>query len=191
MKKIIFLLIPTIIKQSYLFQLCLSKAKEKLLFKSYNDLECDCPKEKTVVFCAIDKSNVGGLSDRLWGFISTYLVCSLCNIKFKACWVYPFDIRKFLVPNEYDWSMEKEELCLNPRYSTPIFVANNHNESNQLNSLKRIAKTKKQQIHMHTNAHMDRSNFGLHFNKLFKPSALLAQNIDSQIFEMGGVVMCR
>jgi hypothetical protein len=122
----------------------------------------------------------GGLADRLYGIMSTYAVCKIMAIPFKLYWTYPFSIHVFLIPNEYDWSIQNGEIVYNRQHSKPMI------RIQEKYWYKKI-KTKKQ-VHFYCNTRSLKdinryynSNFTYNelFNELFKPSKLLQNKIDN------------
>jgi hypothetical protein len=73
-----------------------------------------------LVFMADGKILHGGLADRLYGIINAFAICKIKEIPFKLYFVYPFDIRVFLIPNEYNWIVERETISYSKRYSKVV-----------------------------------------------------------------------
>jgi hypothetical protein len=113
----------------------------------------------------------GGLADRLYGIINAFAVCKIKNVPFKLHFVFPFDIRTFLIPNNYDWSIEKEDISYNILYSKVMVRIQEEGWFNEIKFNK--------QVHFYCNTkRLDSINecFGTNytynelFNELFKPS---------------------
>ncbi|MBD5290050.1 MAG: hypothetical protein HDS26_05120 [Bacteroides sp.] len=122
----------------------------------------------------------GGLGDRLSGLISTYAYCKEVGKEFKAYWVSPYNLSDFLIPNEYDWRIEKDEISYNSNSSTPVFISYNESLSEQQAFAKKLLDGRKeQQVHVYTNMKYPYpQNFPYLFKELFKPSPLLQNAID-------------
>lgn len=118
-----------------------------------------------------DKIKQGGLCDRLWGAISTYSICRSHNYDFKLLFTCPFLLTKYLVPNQYNWQIAKDEIINNSEISKAIFWpdVSSANDTHYLE--KSIGKYSRhyKQIHIYTNL-KSAINFTLIFNHLFRPS---------------------
>jgi hypothetical protein len=132
------------------------------------------PVKKYMIFMVDGRRNSGGLADRLYGIMNTFAICKIKEIPFKLNFTFPFDIRTFLIPNEYDWTIEKDEISYSLKHSRVIVTINENN------LLKRF-KLKKQ-THIYTNTKIIDSinkyyntNFTYMslFNELFKPVSSL------------------
>lgn len=178
---------PHWIKTTYLAPKLLAMLRERSYRKRYYlDNGSSKRASESVIFMIDGRFNHGGLSDRLWGLISTYLLCKKKGLDFKVHWVWPFKLTTFLEPASYDWRINPDEISYNPELSTPVFVNNNHNERNQWRLLERIADTGYKQVHVYSPAHIDRDNFGKYFAELFRPTPLLADAIATQKDAIGG-----
>ncbi len=179
---------PKWIKDTYIAPLILAKLRERRYTKKYYTESAIGinPPRKQVIFMIDGRFTHGGLCDRLWGAISTYLTCKRHNFDFRIHWIYPFNITTFLQPAGHDWRINPEEISYNRYESSPAFVNNNHNANNQTRLLDRIAKKNTPQVHVYSPAHTDRENFGKNFAELFKPSPVLQSAIDEQLKAIGG-----
>ncbi|MDE5811024.1 MAG: hypothetical protein K2H61_01805, partial [Muribaculaceae bacterium] len=174
---------PGFIKRTYFAPMMLAKLRERSYRKKYYsiDPQLNGDNVKQAVIFMIDGRFIhGGLSDRIWGAISSYQVCKKRGLDFKINWTYPFRLSTFLEPATIDWRIDPKEVVYDPRFATPLFVNNNHNVNNQWRLLERIAHTGKKQVHVYSPSHIDRENFSKNFAELFKPSPLLAENINKQ-----------
>lgn len=180
---------PYWVKKTYIAPLILEKIREfQYTRRYYNDQPKGInPPRQQVIYMADGRFTHGGLCDRLWGMISTYLISKKYNLDFRAHWVHPFILTNFLIPSNHDWRISDDEISYNRNESTPVFVNNNNNEANQIKLLNRVAgKKKHKQLHVYTPAHTDRDNFGKNFAEVFKPTPLLQSAIDEQLKAIGG-----
>jgi hypothetical protein len=142
------------------------------------------------IICCIDgKILHGGLTDRIRGIVSAYLFCKENNYIFKIYHIYPFELQVFLVPNKYNWIVDKEQVSYNSVQSYPIYI-NTHDyyfeQYFQRRYLQSKVKNKRQyQIHLYTNANFGDKNFSQLFTELFKPSKLLEQELSKQRKRLG------
>lgn len=52
----------------------------------------------------------GGLTDRFRNILSVYEYCKEHDIPFRLYYVYPCDLRRFLLPKTYDWTIKPSEI---------------------------------------------------------------------------------
>lgn len=131
------------------------------------------------LICMFDgRINHGGLSDRINGMISSYLIARNNNLKFKIYHKVPFDIESFLVPNKYDWHIENTNISYNSYDSKPVLMrANRIRMNSKLNLYSQNLKNYKQ-YHCYSNFKFcDDNLFYETFHLLFKASDLLDKNI--------------
>lgn len=143
-----------------------------------------------IVVCMYDgRKKHGGLVDRFRGMISTYSICKEKGLNFKILFETPFRLYDYLVPNVIDWRIQPEELSYNSNDSTAVFCGSNdtHVESpfQRLWLSQNFLKPFKQ-IHVYTNAHIERGKkFGELFHELFKPTDALQNEIDRNLQAIG------
>lgn len=167
----------------YMRQLLYSKFKSRKLNKLYNIdgggySNSHYTENNLIIWMSDDKIKQGGLCDRLWGAVSSYVICKSINYDFRILFTCPFLLTKYLVPNKYDWQIETEEIINNSSKSKPIFwpEISSANDTRYLEKIiKKYAKHYKQ-IHIYTNLKSD-INFTLIFNHLFRPSEYLEENL--------------
>lgn len=127
----------------------------------------------------------GGLADRLKGIIGVYYLAKSRNIPFKLYFRHPFPMEDFLVPNQYDWRVDKKELCLNPGNVDVVVLDSIQDSAFEIKEQKEylsahIANHGKQ-IHVYTNtAFAYELDYAALFNELFKPSKRLQMAIDRE-----------
>lgn len=129
----------------------------------------------------------GGLSDRLSGIISAFQYCQKNGLEFRLYFVYPFRLELFLEPNEYDWRIASDELSFSVFNSRPLYISmmNNNTEDQRSYTDVRL-KGKKPQSHLYTNMrYYEPAEFGYYFNKLFKKSHLLENEIGKHLAALG------
>lgn len=121
----------------------------------------------------------GGMTDRFKGAISWWHYCESHNLQFKLFYTHPFNLTDYIVPNEYDWTIDEKDIP-DSIFDTRIFYA--RGEKGQ--RLKKL-KTKKN-VWYYGNIDVGNTlkyapyteDWGTVFNKLFKPSELLQRNLD-------------
>jgi hypothetical protein len=135
-----------------------------------------------MIFTVDGRRNSGGLADRLYGIMNTYAICKIKGILFKLNFIFPFDVRTFLIPNKYDWTIEKDEISSSLKYVKVMVTINEDN------LLKRFKLRK--QTHVYNNTKIIDSinkyyntdfTYTLLFNELFKLSPLLQNKVDTII----------
>lgn len=146
--------------------------------------------EKVVISMIDDEQKCRyGLSDRLMGIISVYLLCKRLSIPFKIHFVYPFDLELFLVPNKVDWHIDSNAVVFNAD-SLPVqiySVGGNWEKNFQAKWLTYFIKRHYSQIHIYTNAHfcMKPEIYSPTFHELFKMSDKLKTEIDGYLQDIG------
>lgn len=123
----------------------------------------------------------GGLTDRLKGLCTMYRYAKKQNLGFRIYFMHPFNLEKYLVPNTYDWRMEKSEISYDmhdvalytwetEKLAQPFFQANQD----------------KKQLHVVCNSGESSENYSELFNALFKPSSYLRNKVDFHLDKLGG-----
>lgn len=101
------------------------------------------------------------------------------NIEYRLFFVYPFKLELFLEPNEYDWRIDAEGLSYNLFQSRPMYISviSFEQQKQRRYTAKRL-KTRFNQTHLYSNMqYFYKDEFGYYFNKLFKKSQLLEDEI--------------
>ena len=121
--------------------------------------------------------------------VTTYKFCQDMGLPFKIGHYFPFDLRDYLSPNEVDWSIDEEDVCMDLRFTKVVAwgsipakaTGKSEEETQQWNTAqfkKRIfnASRKAYQVHVYTNAFLiSKGDFSNLFHKLFQPTAALQQ----------------
>ncbi len=145
-------------------------------------------KEAKLVFMADGKFPHGGMFDRLKGLISVYAASKVLNRPFKIFFCSPFSLRKYLEPNQYDWTIGGEELCYHYPSARPVFMYG------EIENPRRIVKDRKCETHFYygyDSLDYINSHFNVHFEwgslyqELFRPTQYLQYFIDKYKAEIG------
>lgn len=67
-------------------------------------------KKQAAVFFVDGTEFHGGLVDRFKGIVSIYHYCLCKDIPFKLYYKYPFELKNYLIPNKYDWTISSSEI---------------------------------------------------------------------------------
>lgn len=130
--------------------------------------------------------NAGGLCDRLWGAVSTYLYCKDNNIPFKLHFISPFNLSDYLVPAEVDWSIGNKALVYDSAVAGPLVIkCLGFGREDDMSPIGKAFAEGVKQLHVYTNAHSSRPRFHEGFNDLFMPSKVLADSVNEIISENG------
>lgn len=79
-------------------------------------------KGKNRVICYLNKDTaVTGLGDRLRTIATAYVMAAESGLKFHVYHDAGFSLLDYLAPNEVDWSIRKEDVCLNLNQVCPLF----------------------------------------------------------------------
>ena len=178
------------------------KQREKVIKKQLDEkymLEKESPKNKSnSVICMYEgKTRAGGLADRLKGIVGTYYICKQWGVDFKLYFVDPFPLADFFVPNEYDWSIKKEQIsytdCNVVILDTTQDCDYQHIKQKQYLE-KKLARVNRQ-THVYTNAGFSYDlDYQTCFWELFKLSDRLQEALDTQLEILGNdylSVSCR
>ena len=74
------------------------------------------------IFMVDNKMPIGGMFDRLKGIISIFAISKNRNKTFKLNFKYPFDLSQYLMPNQYDWTIDDDEIVYQYPKSRPIIA---------------------------------------------------------------------
>lgn len=138
--------------------------------------------DKTVVCIFDGRIKHGGLADRLRGIISTFHICKHNNIKFKICFIHPFDLTNYLIPNRIDWIIDPKLLNYNLCDTNVCYLDTNTDtefeKKKQKSWLNKQLTSSFKEIHVITNAAFSyNESYSVLFNELFKLSPRLENTI--------------
>lgn len=123
--------------------------------------------------------NQGGLCDRLWGIVSTYLYCKDNGIPFKLNFVSPFSLSDYLLPAGVDWSIDSSKISYDSRVARPLVIkCLGFEREDDMSPIGKAFAKGINQLHVYTNAHSMRSRFHEGFDDLFRPSEELARSLE-------------
>ena len=174
------------------------KKKETIIAKQYYTSTKPCKNElKYVIYMANGYSWHAGLCDRFKGIVSLYQWCNKHKITFKIYFTTPFTLNKYLIPNRYNWAIESQDICYNYKevsvnhcmYHSLVFslIKNGTIFTQSQKWLNKHLSKNYKQIHVYTNIYPQSNfEFGTLFQELFKPSPLLAQQLEHHCSQIGG-----
>lgn len=146
-------------------------------------------KTQNEIICTFDGSmHHGGLGDRLRGITSVYEYCKRNNRIFKINFFDPFKLETFLLPNKYDWRIDRKLISQNINAAQPVIFdcdLNFFEHYIHRYTMKTMFK-KDKQIHVYTNTFCYDKSYAENFHELFKPSPLLQSTIDKQLHIING-----
>lgn len=139
----------------------------------------------------------GGLADRFRGIVSAYKYAKEHHFQFAIYWEEPFILQDYLIPNNYNWVIPKEQLLYCRPSSCPIHIGSfykrigvekHREELFQMNMLDKLIKknTSVAQFHLYSNAHFGDTAYFTLFHELFKPSSHLQELIDINLQHFNG-----
>ena len=121
----------------------------------------------------------GGMCDRFKSIISFYQYCESRGIEFKINYTSPFNLANYLLPNEIDWQIDKEDL---PDSIFPVrpFIGTSEcgERLYRLNTNKSILYYGNRDLAAFGKIPRTTEDWGVIFNRLFKPSPKLQHNIN-------------
>ncbi len=139
-------------------------------------LDGDCAKRQTLIFMADGKWMHGGLTDRLRGMASAYKFATEHNLDFKIYHTSPFLLQEILEPNKVNWIIDEKQISKNCSIAKPVLLY--REDFNNDSALERQLDKSHKQFHLYSCVDTLGEKFAEYFNDLFKPSALLAQEIE-------------
>lgn len=160
----------------------------RLVWKYYRPFSFCDKKSGRDIFMVDGRVGHGGMFDRLKGAISVYAVSKVHRKEFKIHHAYPFDLRKYLEPNGYDWSIAEEDVCYRFPAARPLFLYG------ECYDPKRLFKNRRCEAHFYYGYDsLDKINerygtsydWGQLYRELFKPTPHLQQYIGRYQQEIG------
>jgi len=146
--------------------------------------------KKQIIFMVDGRTEAGGLCDRFRGIISTYQWAQQNGFDFRIHYISPIRLEDYLVPKEYDWRIDSEDVSYNSDFSKPIYL---HSESNNFQKfffrrmLRKHIRGNYYQYHVYSNILAVSENYFRHtFKKLFALADPIQREIDSHLGAIGG-----
>ena len=139
------------------------------------------------VFMVDGKMNHGGMFDRLKGAITVYALSKAQGRDFKLLFTFPFDLQKYLTPNDYDWAVSTEDICYCFPDSVPIIAYGEYRHP------ARLMKTRRRETHYYygfdslnyvNQTYGTSYDWGELYRELFKPTPRLQHYIDHYVTEI-------
>lgn len=133
------------------------------------------------IFMVDGRVGHGGMFDRLKGAISVYAISKIHHKDFCIHFNYPFKLRKYLEPNEYDWRIDEDDIQYSFPHSRPLFLYG------ECYAPQRLFKNRKCEAHFYygydsldeINARFGTNyEWGQLYRELFKPTPYLQQCIN-------------
>lgn len=158
--------------------------KSSIFLKEHYSENSPTIRNKNEIICTFDGSmHHGGIGDRIRGIVSVYEFCKRNNRIFKINFYDPFDLSMFLIPNKYDWKINRDNISMNSNEAVPVIFDCDLNFFEKYIH-KKIMKqefVQNKQIHVYTNTYCYDKYYTQNFNELFKPSPILQQAINNQL----------
>lgn len=123
----------------------------------------------------------GGLTDRLKGICTLYMFAKKQNLQFKIYFVFPFNLEKYLVPNLYAWSVDRNEISYDLN-KTAVYTWENERSAHRFFH----KNNEKKQLHIACNSDECVPEYSELFHELFKPSIFLEDQIKLHTKNLGG-----
>lgn len=191
MKNSFFLVVKKVIGKWRYFVILSERRAEDIRKIHYTDeVRSDISNDGSVVFISNGMTPMGGLCDRLKGIVSAYAWCKDHDVPFKILFTSPFHLDKYLVPNEYDWQADDQNVSFS-KDSDVVCVLYTFDIADIVNSGealiktqqyfdKRLVRGRNHQVHIYSNAQTPSANarFGSLFNELFRPHDSLEAFMD-------------
>ena len=159
----------------------------QLIWRYYRPF-ASSPKAKRNVFMVDGRVGHGGMFDRLKGIISVYAISKAQQKDFRIHFSYPFELEKYLEPNEYDWRIDAKTINYHFPSARPLFLYG------ECYSPRRLFKLRNGEAHFYFGYNiLDEVNarygtnfeWGQLYRELFRPTSYLQQYIDKYQAEIG------
>ena len=132
--------------------------------------------QQTLVFMADGKWMHGGLTDRLRGMTSAYKFAKEHGLNFKIFHTSPFLLQEILQPNKIDWTIDETKISYDSAVAKPVLLYREDFEN--VSALERQLDASHEQFHLYSCVDTVNEKFPEYFNELFKPSPILAQELE-------------
>ena len=152
------------------------ESREEFDKDSRKGLDGDCANRQTLIFMADGKWMHGGLTDRLRGMASAYKFATEHNLDFMIYHTSPFLLQEILEPNKVNWIIDEKHISKNCSIAKPVLLY--REDFNNDSALERQLDNSHEQFHLYSCVDTLGEKFAEYFNTLFKPSALLAQEVE-------------
>ena len=99
------------------------------------------------------KISHGGFADRLKGLMALYYYTKIKGAaSFKIYFVSPFDLRDYLEPNSYNWSISDSQLSYDKNRSKSVIVKFHRSDNLKYIDKRLSTYLGNKQLHVYTNA---------------------------------------
>lgn len=162
--------------------------REPILNLKTRHLSTTMKDDNSYIFMVDGRIPHGGMFDRLKGAITIYAIAKAQHKKFHIDWTYPFDLRKYLEPNGYDWRIEEKDMQWG-FFNHKAVIA-----YGEINNPTRLWKKRKKETHFYygynsldkVNVHFNKNfDWGNLYRELFRPTSYLQNYIDQYQKEIG------
>ena len=159
----------------------------KLIWRYYRPFSFSSSLSRNI-FMVDGRVGHGGMFDRLKGIISVYAISKAQKKDFRIHFTYPFELEKYLEPNEYDWRIDAKDINYHFPSARPLFLYG------ECYSPRRLFKQRNGEAHFYFGYNiLDEVNarygtkyeWGQLYRELFRPTAYLQQYIDKYQAEIG------
>lgn len=129
----------------------------------------------------------GGLTDRFKGIVTGFLFAQYLERPFRIKYDFPFMLIDYLIPNEYNWIIDDEDISNSMFHSRALCTRHENG--------KRMLRVKaKGQIRFYCNVDLTgkldlapfKQDWGTIFNRLFKPAPTLQIELDRHLSQIEG-----
>lgn len=157
----------------------------KWVMRYFKSISFSKPEQKQIIICFDGVFSHGGLVDRLKGIVSFYQVANALDYDFKILFYHPFELERFLNPNQVDWLIKSEAIKWHPFKDQFVHVVNDFN----VNPMELVKQKNANRYFVYANIDYGRALFphlnedalaqqwNTAFTSLFKISELLNQRL--------------
>lgn len=130
----------------------------------------------------------GGMFDRLKGAITIYAIAESLKRDFRIDWTFPFDLRKYLEPNTYDWRIDENHMRWGWFNHNVVIAYGEIDNPSRLWAMRRkethfyYGYNSLDKVNSHFGTHYD---WGVLYRELFRPTPYLQKYLDYYQQEIG------
>lgn len=144
--------------------------------------------QKKIVYVCDGRLIQGGFADRMKGVLTTYYEAKRRKVRFFISWDYPFDLREFVIPADYDWRVDREDILYDYDKSFPVII-NINSPYHIINiikkySFKHLLNGRRDKL-VYANMNYAEPVFRELYYELFKPTEYLQEKIDFHLSNIG------
>ena len=147
------------------------------------------------IYVADGNYPIGGLADRLRGIMELYNWCQCHNRDFRIRFTDPFNLQDYLLPNNYQWTIDEQQFSYNPKEAEPVLLLSSIDMSKHFRQqadrffnfcMRAHSIRTKKQLHIISHMEINSYDWVRCYHDLFKPAPTLLDRIEYHKQAIGG-----